>query len=286
MLQELEEKKAMLIQKSKEFKENRDKLNREANKLSAKRNELNKKNKLLLKKAQELKKKRDEYNENVSKYKKKRDRINKKINKIYKKIDKLRKEKNLSGGPSIHELKKEIEELEFKQQTEVLTPSKERELVVKISALRDELYYKTAELESDEEIKALLDEAESLREKASYYHEKVNEFADLAQEYHDKMLDIYHEADKVRSESDAMHREFLKTLKTADKQHQQYLDAQNEIKDFTVLIDGLKRSSREGRQERARAKIRKEAEEIYNQFKLGEKLNTEDLMLLQRSGLL
>ncbi|MFQ6072518.1 MAG: phosphoserine phosphatase, partial [Methanosarcinales archaeon] len=137
-----------------------------------------------------------------------------------------------------------------------------------------------------EEIKALLDEAESLREKASYYHEKVNEFADLAQEYHDKMLDIYHEADKVRSESDAMHREFLKTLKTADKQHQQYLDAQNEIKDFTILIDGLRRSSREGRQERARAKIRREAQEIYNQFKLGEKLNTEDLMLLQRSGLL
>jgi len=33
-------------------------------------------------------------------------------------------------------------------------------------------------------------------------------------------------------------------------------------------------------------KVRKEAESIYNLFRRGEKISTEDLMLLQRSDLL
>ena len=286
MLNELQNRKADLKNKSEEYKEKRNEFNLEASKCATKRNELNKRTKELIEEAQQLKKSRDENNEKVAESKLKRDEFNDQANKIYAEIDKIRKNLNLGDGPSLKDLKKQIDGLEFKQQTEVMTPAKERELVENIASLTDELKHKKQQLEGNTELKTLLEQAQTLRDEALLYHNKVKECADAAQQYHDKMIVIFKEADAIRAESDAAHKEFVKAQEAADEQHRLFIQTQKEIREINKVIIGLKRKTKESKDESIREQAKKEAEEVYNQFKLGEKLNTEDLMLLQRSGLL
>ena len=166
MLKELQKKRSDLKDISEESKEKRNVLNTEASALAAKRNELNKKTKDLINEAQELKILRDEVNEKVSEYKNKRDETNSRANELFSKADSIRKQNNL-GGPSIKALRKDIDRLEFTQQTEVLSTSKERELVSKITQLQKQYQAKKVQLESNLELKTILDEAQKIRDEAS-----------------------------------------------------------------------------------------------------------------------
>jgi uncharacterized coiled-coil DUF342 family protein len=286
LLNELTDRKTDLKNKSEEYKNKRNELNLEASKCATTRNELNKRTKDLIDEAQQLKKLRDENNQQVSEAKLKRDELNEQANKVYAEIDKIRKDLNLGDGPSLKELKREIDRLEFKQQTEVLTPTSERELVDNIAKMTEELKRRKQQLEGSSELKSLLEKAQSLRDEAAVHHNKVKEYAEAAQQYHDKMIVIFKDADKVRAESDEAHKEFVKAQEAADEQHRLFIQSQKEIRELNKVIIGLKRKTKESKEESIREKTKKEAEEVYNQFKLGEKLNTEDLMLLQRSGLL
>ena len=285
MLEELEGKKARLKEESTEYKERRSQLNAEASKWAAKRNELNKATKELIDKAQELKQLRDEYNKNVASAKLQRDEYNEKTNEIYTMIDEIRKKYNLSGERSIRDMRREIDHLEFRQQTEVLSPEKEKQLVERIGILHAEFKSRKQQLEKNEELRELLNEAQALRDKASEYHELVTKYAELAQEYHDKMIVTFKEADRVRAEADSAHREFVKVQEAADKQHREFIRTQREIRDFDKIIIGLRKKNRERKEDRAKADARREAEEILTHFRQGEKLDTADLLRLQRTGL-
>lgn len=286
MLNELQNRKNDLKNKSEENKNKRNELNLEASKWATKRNELNTRTKELIDEAQQLKKQRDENNEKVGEAKLKRDELNEQANKVYAEIDKIRKDLNLGDGPSLKEMKREIDQLEFKQQTEVLKTSQEREIVDRIAKLTDELKRKKTQLEGSSELKSLLENAQVLRDEAAKYHDQVKESAEAAQQHHDKMITIFKEADAIRAESDAAHKDFVKAQEAADEQHRLFIQSQKEIREINKLIIGLKRKTKETKDESIREQTKKEAEEVYNQFKLGEKLNTEDLMLLQRSRLL
>ena len=210
MLRELEDKGGKLGQESLAFKDRISQLNAEASKWAAKRNELNKATKELIDKAYEFKKLRDESNKNVAQSKKKRDESNEKINQLSLKIQDIRKKHSLSGERTIRDPRHEIDLLEFRQQTEVLSPDKEKQLVDKIAALRAELKGRKEPLEKNPELSKLLDEAQAMRDQSSYYHDQVIKFAQMAQEYHDQMIGAFKEADQTRAEADAAQKEFLK----------------------------------------------------------------------------
>jgi len=210
MLTELEDESGKLRQESLVIKDRRSQLNGEASKWADKRNELNKATEGLIDKAKQFKKLRDECNKNVAQSKKKRDECNEKSKQLYAKIDDIRKNCSLPGECSIGGLRREIDHLEFRQQTEVLSPDKEKQLVVKIAALHAEFKGRKEKLEKNEELRKLLDEAQALRDQASSYHDQVTKFAELAQECHDQMIGAFKEADQTRAEADAAQKEFLK----------------------------------------------------------------------------
>jgi len=285
MLKELQEKKAILKNELEEFRKKRNELNTEASKWSAQRNELNRTSRTLLDKAQHYKQERDEHNRNVSESKANRDKCNKKINATDATIDRIKKSCNLSGS-SVNELKKEIESLEFRQQTHVMSPDKERELVTTIASLINEYKAKMAEIERNVELKSAYEELEGLRNEAALCHEKVTEYADKAQEFHDWMIKVFKEGEGIRIKSDRVHRKFVKIQDEADRHHQQFIKTQKEIRELDKTIHSITKRGREDRRKVERLKIRKEAEVVYTQFRQGEKISTEDLMLLQRSDLL
>ncbi len=279
----MEERRARLVKLAEEAELRRNELNAEASRWASKRDRLNKLTRELIAKAQEHKAKREEYNRIVAENKPKRDKLNEESNRYYAEIDKLRKKYNMESIRSFEELRKELDRLEFKQQVEVLTPDKERQLVERIAALQKEFERRKREIAQNEKMKELLDKAQSLREEAHKYHEKVISAAKIAQEHHDKMLATFREIDKVRKEADEAHRKFVEVQEKADLEHKAFIRYQREIRDFDKLINGLKKKMREDRAFRDRIESRKRAKELYVQFKRGEKLSTEDLLLLQRS---
>ena len=286
VLDELIEKRTSLVKETEELKKERNELNLAANGWSSTRDELNGQTKSLVEEAQKYKELREEYNQGVSENKAKRDELNGKANKIYAEIDRLRDKYNLSKGQSLNELKKEIDRLEFKQQTNVLTIDKERQLVEKISDIKDEFNTRKKELEENEELRGLLEEAQTLRDEASKYHDKVIEYVNLAQDCHDRMVRIFKNVDRIRAEADKAHKKFVTTQGDANRIHKKFIRYQKELKDFEKIISSLKKRGKESREHRERVATRKKAEELYNQFKKGEKLGTEDLLLLQKSGFL
>ncbi|MGP8319615.1 MAG: coiled-coil protein [Methanosarcinaceae archaeon] len=285
MLKELNDKKTALREQSEESKSKRNDLNAQASVLAAKRNELNKRTKDLINKAQEFKKLRDENNEHVKECKAQRDEINARANVIFAKADAIRKENNLDG-PSINDIHKDIDRLEFTQQTEVMTTSKERELVSKITELQKMYKIKKAQIDDNTELKSLLDEAQAIRDEASTFHTTLSEYAQNAQENHDQMIITFKEADAVRAESDVGHKEFVKVQKIADEQHKTFISAQKEIRDIDKEVRKLRKKSTDSRKDSVRADAKKNAKDIFDKFKSGEKITTENLMALQRSGIL
>ncbi len=276
----------MLKKEADASKLERNRLNAEASQFATRRDELNTKTRALIDSAQQSKDKRDEYNKLVSENKDKRDSLNEQANTFLAKADQIKRKFRVSGGLSLSELKREIDQLEFRQQTEVVSTEKERELVDRIAHLWEEYRKKRVELENNTELKEALDNAHQLREEASEFHKQLTENADRAQECHEQMLKCFKQADKIRAEADVAHKEFVRAQESADEQHQKYIKMEKELRDYDKIILSLKKRTKEARESRERVDVLKRAEEVYAMFKDGQKLETDDLLLLQRSGLL
>ena len=276
----------MLKKEAEVSKRERNRLNAEASESAARRDELNARTRALIESAQQSKDKRDEFNKLVSENKERRDSLNDTANGLLAKADQIKRKFKVAGGLSLSELKREIDHLEFKQQTEVISTEKERELVDRIAHLWEEYRKKRAELENNAELKEALEKARQLRAEASEFHKQLTENADLAQQCHEKMLKCFKEADKVRAQADAAHKEFVRAQESADEQHHTYIKIEKELRDYDKIISSLKKRSKEARESREKVDVLKRAEEVYAMFKDGQKLETDDLLLLQRSGLL
>lgn len=281
MIKELQIRKNELKLILDEAREKRNQLNSEASGYASQRNELNKKTKQLIEIAQEYKSKRDAINVEVSKNKDLRDETNARANELFAQADSLRKGSNLDG-PSLKQMKKQLENLEFTQQTTVQSPQKEKELVNKIKELGTEYETKKKKLEENTDLKNLLEEAQSIRDEASVYHDKLAECAKLAQEYHEKMIATFKEADQSRSESDIAHKNFVRAQEAADEQHKIFIQKQQEIREIDRELGRPKRS-KDAYELYDKAEAEKGAQDIIDKFKDGGTLTVEDLMALQRS---
>ena len=183
---------------------------------------------------------------------------------------------------AFEELRQKIEQLEMRQQTEVMSVEQERKLVAKISALRREFERMQKVLEQDKQLKELLRKAQSIKKEADKYHEEVLKYVKLSHECRDKISECYKEADMLREKADEAHRMFLDAQRAADEAHALYLKYKRDLRDFDKLIDGLRRKMRADWTFRERMEARKKLKDLLERFKEGKKLSTEDLMLFQR----
>ncbi|MCK5024134.1 MAG: phosphoserine phosphatase [Thermoplasmata archaeon] len=290
MVDELIEKRERHNSEAEKHKHLRDKLNEQTKEWVQKRDELNSQARSLIDVANSHKARRNELNQEVRDTKVHRDEWNKKVNDLAELLAKKKRDKEPRKGPSIRQLKKKQKTLELQQMTSVMKPDKERELIEQIGTLSKEVKVLENDLEGDEDIKDLLDSATEAREKAEYYHAKVEEMADSSQAEHDSMMGVYDKSDAIRKEADKAQENFIKCKVQADEEHQSHIELIRQIHDYDKMLSGLRqRDSPTSFVPSAPGTHRSdkdEAKEIYEQFKKGDKLSTEDLMLLQKSGYL
>jgi len=141
-------------------------------------------------------------------------------------------------------------------------------------------------MEKNKEIKGALDVARKAKDKAEAEHRAVNELANNAQKEHDDMIQIYSEVDKLKVDVEDAQNQLVKCKLEADEEHRNHIIYIKQVHDYDKIIYGLKQKQRRVKKVKDEKIAKAQAEEIYERFKSGEKLDTEDIMYLQKAGYL
>ena len=248
----------------------RESFNREAKEQRKIRDELNVELKENLAKAIEFRDQRNEINKEVEENKKARNQVNEQI-------------KNLewsSGKRDKIKLENEIKKIDKIIETRVLDIKKENQLVKSANDLRKQL----SDIKEDDKVK---EEAQELKKQSEEYHAKVVELSEKAQEAHEQMLDYFRKTDEIRTAADAAHKKFIQARKSASAKHEDFKMVLSEIHVINkALGSNRSRKRKSHKSESSHAKGSREekekAEIIFDKFKNGKKLSTEELLLLQK----
>ena len=285
-IDELEDKRHKLNREAEVHKRERDHFNAEMKRWVGNRAGINDKLRKLIKKANEHREERDKINKEVQKAKKKREKLNAEYLKFYDEVNKLKKTQLPRKGIPQGKLKKDLRQLEFRQQTSVLTKDQERDLIDSMAQIQSKIDENDMLLEKNKEIKGALDIARKAKDKAEAEHRSVNELANNAQEEHDDMIRIYSEVDKLKVEVDDAQTQLVKCKLEADEEHRNHIIYIKQVHDYDKIIYGLKQKQRRVKKVKDEKIAKAQAEEIYDRFKSGDKLDTDDLMYLQKAGYL
>ena len=286
LILELQNRRDQLQKNAEIHKRKRDELNDMTKEWSRERDQLNQEIRGIIGEANEHRSRRDQFNEEVQKHKVQRDLINKDVSVCSSVIAELRKDITpMRDQIPLSRLKRDLRDLEFKQMTSSLTSDKEKELVEKLKQLSQTIRERE-ETEQTPEIKVALERYEQARERAEEEHTKLQEIADKAQSEHDRMLELYKMSEKLIKRADKAQASFVRSKLDADKEHNTTMRLVKQIHEIDKIIMGLKIKQKYSQRSRKEVDNRIEAKEIFKKFRDGEKLSTEDIMLLQKTGFL
>ena len=287
LLEELEQKRQLHNVEAEKHRRLRDELNDKTKEWVEKRDSLNAQVRDIVDQAAKHRETRDELNVKVREAKEQRDQWNKAVNEQLEKVSKIRKD-NMpkNNGPSVQRLKKELKALEFKQMTSVLSKGKEQELIDQMAKLQAEITEREKVYDQNDDVKGAMGELNGAKEKAEFYHHKVAEYAESAQAEHDAMIALYEKADALRKEADAAQEAFIANKVNSDEEHKKYVENVRQVHDYDKILAGMRQKARKAKRKDDEVSAKEEAEKIFDRFKAGEKLSTDDLMALQKSGYL
>ena len=285
----LKTSRSQLDDNAEKRRQRRDELNSEAKRWAQERDKLNTQVRGLVEQAREHKTTRDTLNQQVQEAKDKRHELNQLAMAKRLAVSEL-KRATISGGgrhgPPVHKLKKELQELEFRQMTSELTTDKERDLIKKMSEIQDQISQKENKLKSDPEVAAAMEAASEAKKEAQNQHKMIRDLVTQAQAEHQTMTSLYRQIDELRKEADKFQEQFVKTKKSADEAHFSYIEQVKQIHDLDKLIQSKRKRSFSSVSVKAKARSQAEADELFARFMTGEKLSTEQIMTIQKAGLL
>ncbi len=234
------------------------------------RDELNASLKENLNKAIEFRNERNEINKAVEAAKKARNDANNQIKSL----------EWSSGKRDKVKIENEIKKIDKIIETRVLDIKKENQLVKNANDLRKQLM----EIQEDESVK---EEAQELRKLSEEEHEKVITLSEQAQAAHEEMLTYFRKTDDIRTAADEAHKKFIEARNNASAKHEEFKAVLSDIHVINKKLgSGKPRKRKSDKKSSSGANKNREekerAEEIFEKFKQGGKLSTEELLLLQK----
>ena len=269
--------------KAEELRVSRDELNLTSQTHAAERNELNVKAKEYMDEVHMYRDRRNGLNVEVGQIRDERNEVTEKVNSLKDNFLSL-KRKRFSGQnlPPISRLRKQIQELEIKQMTTPLTTDKERALVEEISSLQNKIKQHDDLIETDTEVLDARDtfrESENKRRELSKSMQKSRQEAQTA---HHSMKDSLRLNRSTRRKADAAQRAFVKAKEKADIVHNEYIEYLRGMQEIDRMTASQGKSGSLADQKASAAS----AEDLFAKFLAGEKLSTEQLMIIQKAGML
>lgn len=249
--------------------EERDEFNKVAKEQRKIRDQLNTELKENLNKAIEFRNERNKINKEVEEAKKERNEANNQL-------------KNLewsSGKRDKIKIENEIKKIDKIIETRVLDIKKENQLVKNANDLRKQLM----EIHEDESIKG---EAQNLKKISEEAHAKVIELSEKAQEAHEEMLTYFRKTDDIRTAADEAHKLFIEARRNASAKHEEFKAVLSDIHVINKKLGNRRSKKRKSEKQSSGSNKNREekekAEHIFEKFKNGGKVSTEELLLLQK----
>ncbi len=280
---ELRELRKDYHKKAEELRIKRDELNLQSQTHASDRNDLNVKAKEHMDNVHLFRDRRNGLNIEVGEIRDERREVSNGVNDLKDKFLRL-KRKRFSGRnlPPVSKLRKQIQELEIKQMTTPLTTDKERALVDEIASLQNKIKEHDNLIETDTEVLEARDsfrEAEKIRRELG---KKMQKSRQAAQAAHHSMKDSLRTNRQTRRKADAAQRLFVKAKEKADEVHNEYIEYLRGMQE----IDRMTASQGKGGSSIDQKASAASAEDLFAKFLAGEKLSTEQLMIIQKAGML
>jgi len=281
-IEELERKRAESNAKADESRAKRDRLNAEARATAETRSrildELHDKSA----EAQDHRRLRDTFNQQVREEKRLREEWNHRLQELGDKVQDLKRNRQpRAGAVPVWRLRKDLKELEFRHMTTALTGDQEKRLIEEMKRLESAIREQEEQLRQDPEVEQTLKELAEARTEAETHHAAVGKLAEDAQREHEAMVALYESVDALRRQADEVQAHLLEAKTQADDAHRAHIAAIEEVRDIEKMLY----AARGGRapQTWGEAEPPKE-EDFLARLKKGEKVSTEDLLELQKSG--
>jgi len=281
-IEELERKRAESNAKADESRAKRDRLNAEARATAETRSrildELHDKSA----EAQDHRRLRDTFNTQVREEKRLREEWNHRLQELGDKVQELKRNRQpRPGAVPVWRLRKELKELEFRHMTTALTGEQEKRLIEEMKRLEAAIREQDDQLRQDPEVEQTLREFGEARTEAETHHAAVGKLAEDAQREHEAMVALYESVDGLRRQADEVQAKLLEVKGQADEAHRAHISAIEEVRDIEKMLY----AARGGRAPQTWGEAEPPKEEGFlARLKKGEKVSTEDLLELQKSG--
>ena len=280
--EELEQKRAESNARADEHRARRDHLNAEARTNADERARIVDELRERSSEAQDHRRHRDQLNDQVREEKALREEWNRKLQEVGDKLQELKRQKApRPGAVPVWRLKKELKELEFRHMTTALTGDQEKRLIEEMKRLEAAIRDQDAELRQDPAVEQTMKEFAEARDEAEKHHAAVGQFAAEAQAEHEAMVKLYEVVDELRRRADEAQAKLIEVKTAADEAHHAHIAAIEEVRDIEKMLY----AARGGRAPPSWADAQPPKEEDFlARLKKGEKVSTEDLLELQKSG--
>ena len=281
-IEELERKRAESNAKADESRAKRDRLNAEARATAENRSrildELHDKSA----EAQDHRRLRDTFNAQVREEKRLREEWNRKLQEFGDRVQELKRNRQPKpGAVPVWRLRKELKELEFRHMTTALTGEQEKRLIEEMKHLEAAIREQDDQLRQDPEVEQVLSGLAEARTEAENHHAAVGKLAEDAQKEHEAMVALYESVDALRRQADEVQTHLLDVKTQADEAHRAHIAAIEEVRDIEKMLY----AARGGRAPQTWGEVEPPKEEDFlARLKKGEKVSTEDLLELQKSG--
>ena len=285
LLKQLNEKKALI----KELRSNLNELNDQKEHWFEQKDKASKEIRKIIGDLKSSKIKRDELTVVVKKHKVSRDELNKKIKKQVSEMKVLEKEKdaivkkhNIQGDPI--QIRKQIDALEYKLETNVMSFDKEKALMKEIKDLQKS--HKEADKVSSvwKKIRDHSKEIEKLKNEANVFHRQIQVQAGQSQEKHEVII----ESSKIIKDLKKKEKESMdKFLGLKEKFNEANTKLKKELGEINKLYEKLqmnKEKLKVVRKEKQDKTLEQKRKEVDKKLKTGKKLTNEDILAFQSQG--
>ncbi|MGA7924163.1 MAG: phosphoserine phosphatase [Thermoplasmata archaeon] len=280
--EELERKRAEVNLRADEHRARRDRLNAEARQRAEERSRILDELHGKSSEAQEHRRHRDELNDQVREAKRLRDEWNHKYQELADRVQELKRSRApRPGAIPVWKLRKELKELEFRHMTTALTADQEKRLIEEMKRLEAALREQEDQLRQDPEVEAAMAATNASRDEAERHHRAVGELATGAQEEHESMVRLYESVDELRRQADDVQGRLIEVKSASDEAHRAHIAAIEEVRDIEKMLH----AAHGGRVPMGFVDGEPPREEDFlARLKKGEKVSTEDLLELQKTG--
>lgn len=276
-----------------EIKEKLSKLHEEKEALFAKREQVSNKIRSLISNIKGQKIERNTLTDSVKSVKDERDKLNEEIRTRIAELKKLRASApkttpaSQSSNPrdrmrdSPGFLRKQIEKLENDIEHEVMSFDKEQKLMKQIKDMKKKLSEMQSGGEVWDKIRKLSKEVDALKKVADEKHKVIQDAAKGSQAKHEGVLGVSKEIDDLKEQEKKLHEEFL-------AKKEEYTNLNEEYKKLAGIQSDEVHEKRKKRQEeeaqehaQEMKKLAQRRADVELKLKRGEKLTTEDIIILQ-----